>query len=82
MSKTLNPNLAKIHRSYNVEEIAALFKVHKNTVRSWIKKQGLKTNDDLRPVLILGRNLRVFLQTKKTKHKSKCLPYEMYCMRC
>jgi len=37
MAKRLNPNLAKIHRNYTVEEVALLFSVHKNTVRSWVK---------------------------------------------
>jgi hypothetical protein len=35
-----NPRLAKIHHSYSVEDLARLFRVHKNTVRSWCK-QGL-----------------------------------------
>ena len=33
----LIPGSAKIHRSYSVEEIARLFNVHKNTVRSWLQ---------------------------------------------
>lgn len=28
-----NPRLAKIHRSYTVEEVAGVFGVHRNTVR-------------------------------------------------
>ena len=39
-SRHPNPRLAKIHRSYSVEEIARLFRVHKNTVRAWLR-QGL-----------------------------------------
>jgi hypothetical protein len=81
VSGRLNPNLAKIHRSYTVEEVSGLFGVHKNTVRSWIKN-GLEVCDDLRPALILGNILRVFLQSKKQKRKQKCKPAEMYCLRC
>jgi len=81
MAKRLNPNLAKIHRSYLVEEIANLFSVHKNTVRSWVK-DGLPTNDDKRPVLILGSELRLFLQSKRKINKRKCKPFELYCLRC
>lgn len=33
-----NPRLAKIHHSYSVEDLARLFKVHKNTVRNWWKQ--------------------------------------------
>ena len=81
MGKRFNPNLAKIHRSYTIEEIAQLFEVHKNTVRAWIK-QGLSLNDDKRPIFILGSALRNFLQAKRSKHKQKCQPNEIYCVRC
>ena len=53
-----NPRLAKIHRNYTVEEVAALFDIHKNTVREWVER-GLPTNDDRRPMLIPGRVLAV-----------------------
>jgi hypothetical protein len=81
MAKRLNPNLAKIHRNYTVEEVANLFTVHKNTVRSWIK-EGLVLNDSKRPILILGSSLRDFLQAKRESAKRKCLPHEIYCLRC
>jgi hypothetical protein len=76
-----NPHLAKIHRSYTVEEVAALFGVHKNTVREWVKR-GLPVSDDKRPMLILGRALFEFLQTRRAKNKRPCQPDEIYCLRC
>lgn len=82
MAKNFNPNRAKIHRSYTVEEVASLYSVHKNTVRAWINKHGLLVNDDLRPALILGRDLRQFHQDRRTKNKRKCLPHEIYCLKC
>ena len=82
MAKKLNPNLAKIHLSYTVGEVADLFGVHKNTVHNWIKLNGLLTNDGKRPTLILGSHLRQFLKEKRTKNKSKCLPHEAYCLKC
>jgi len=82
MAKNFNPNLAKIHRSYTVEEVADLYGVHKNTVRAWIKKHGLITNDENRPTLILGRHLRLFLQNRRTQNKRKCLLHEVYCLKC
>jgi len=82
MAKNFNPNLAKIHRSYTVEEVANLYGIHKNTVRTWTKKHGLKTNDELRPTLILGHNLRSFMQEKRIKNKCECLPHEVYCLKC
>jgi hypothetical protein len=81
MNKRLIPNRAKIHRNYTVEEIADLFGVHKNTVREWIKK-GLPVNDDKRPLLVLGVELRSYIQAKRVEHKQKCKPCELYCLRC
>ena len=76
-----NPRLAKIHRNYTVDEIAALFGVHRNTVRNWVK-HGLPTNDDRRPMLILGRDLVEFLRARRAKNNRTCLPGEIYCVRC
>lgn len=76
-----NPRLVKIHRNYSVEQIANLFDIHKNTVRAWIK-QGLCLIDEGRPMLILGSDLQLFLQQKRTRNKRHCQPDELYCLRC
>lgn len=76
-----NPRLAKIHRSYTVEEIATLYGVHRNTVRAWIAR-GLPTVDTRRPVLVLGSHLAAFLQARRTANKRPCGLSEIYCLRC
>ena len=76
-----NPRLAKIHRSYTVEEIAKLYGVHRNTVRAWIAR-GLQTVDQRRPILVLGSHLVAFLQAKRAVNKRPCGPGEIYCLRC
>ena len=76
-----NPRLVKIHRNYTVEEVATLFGIHRNTVREWVKR-GLPTNDDKRPMLILGRDLISFLKERRAKNKRTCKPGEIYCVRC
>lgn len=81
MPKSLNPNRVKIHRNYTVEEAASLLGVHKNTIRTWIKN-GLPVCDERRPTLILGTQLRGYLQQKRKSRKSKCRIDEMYCMKC
>jgi hypothetical protein len=76
-----NPRLVKLHRNYSVEEIARLFGIHKNTVRSWLK-QGLQPIDDRRPTLFLGRELSRFLQERRQKVKQSCGPGRIYCVAC
>ena len=76
-----NYRLAKIHRSYTVEEVAGLFGTHKNTVRAWVKA-GLPTCDSKRPLLILGTDLAAYLMARMTKNKRPCKPGEIYCVRC
>ncbi len=76
-----NPRLAKIHRSYTVEEVAALYGVHRNTVRLWIKA-GMPVVDQRRPILVRGAALAEFLRIKRAVNKRPCRPGEIYCMRC
>lgn len=76
-----NPNLAKLHRSYTVEEIARLFGTHRNTVRGWLKA-GLAAVDDRRPRIIQGQVLRAFLQARRDRAKRPCAPGTLYCCKC
>ena len=76
-----NPRCIKIHRSYSVEETAALLDIHKNTVREWLRR-GLPALNDRRPLLILGRDLVDFLNARRRANKRPCRPGEIYCVRC
>ena len=76
-----NPRLAKIHRSYKVDEVASLYGVDKNTVRNWIKA-GLQCCDCKRPTLIMGQDLNVFHALRRSKNKRPCKLNQIYCMRC
>jgi hypothetical protein len=76
-----NHRRVKIHRNYTVEEAARLLGTHKNTLRAWIKA-GLPICDEKRPILILGRDLAMYLKTRRTKNKRPCQPGEIYCVRC
>ena len=76
-----NPRLAKVHRSYSVEDVSRLFGIHKNTVRSWLK-QGLEPIDDRRPTFILGRELRRFLTERRKRNRQTCGPGRLFCLPC
>jgi hypothetical protein len=76
-----NHRLVKKYRSYTIDEVACLFKVHENTVRSWVKS-GLPICDHKRPILILGLQLASFLAARSKARKQPCQPGEIYCFRC
>jgi hypothetical protein len=77
----LNPRLIKIHRNYTVEEFARALKVHKNTVRAWIKL-GLPTIDRKRPMIIHGQDAKRFLEDRRRRAKRPCPPGHFFCLRC
>jgi hypothetical protein len=77
----LNPQLAKLHLPYKVADIARLYGVHQNTVFAWIES-GLATIDEIRPFIILGRELRSFLQRRSNTRRVKCGVGELYCCGC
>jgi hypothetical protein len=76
-----NPRRVKIHRPYSTEELAAALKVHKNTVRRW-SKEGLHPIDQHRPLLFRGKDVVVFLETRRAANKRSCGPGEIYCFKC
>jgi Helix-turn-helix domain len=76
-----NPRLAKIHRSYSVDEVSRLFVIHKNTVRNWLK-QGLAPIDGQRPTVIRGAELRRFLAHRRAGAKQTCGPGRIFCLPC
>lgn len=78
--KRQNGRLIKKHRSYDVAEIARALGVSKGTVRRWLKA-GLPCLGEQRPVLILGRDLKDFLDAKR-KPKQSCRKEECFCMSC
>ena len=76
-----NPGLVKLHYTYSIDEIARLCGVHKNTVRSWLRR-GLRPIDDRRPILVHGKALREFLAQQRREAKTKCPPGHLYCLKC
>jgi hypothetical protein len=76
-----NPRLAKIHRSYSVDDVSRLFKIHKNTVRNWLR-QGLEPIDDQRPTLVRGQELQHFLAKRRSRSKQTCGPGRLNFLPC
>jgi hypothetical protein len=70
-----------MHYSYSVEEIAALYGVHVNTVRAWLRS-GLSAIDDARPMLVSGAELRRFIEGQRVVAKKPCPVGTLFCFRC
>ncbi len=71
----------KKHRSYTMEEVARLLRVHKNTVRNWLR-DGLTAMNDSRPILIQGEVLKAYLQDRQHKTKRPCPQGTLYRLKC
>ena len=76
-----DPRRAKLHHNYTVAEAAMLFAVHRNTVNAW-RKAGLRSFTAGRIRLILGEDLRAFLEKRRRSRRSPLRPGQMYCMAC
>jgi hypothetical protein len=82
MSRSLNPQLAKLTRTYTVDEIAATWNLHPGTVRVWIKSGELATIDCKRPILVHGRDIADLLTARRRSKARPCRPGEIYCVSC
>ena len=81
-TRKIDPRRIKIHFSYGVSEAATLLGVHKNTVKQWIKTGGLAALTDARPYLILGRELKRFLEARREAARKPCAAGELFCLKC
>ncbi|MEQ8178789.1 MAG: helix-turn-helix domain-containing protein [Amphiplicatus sp.] len=82
MAKRYPAHRVKIHRNYTIEETADLLGAHAQTVRSWVQSGALSACSDKRPVLIVGADLRAFLQGREIAAKRRLGPNEFYCLKC
>ena len=80
-ARRIDPRAVKLNRCYDVAELAARLRVHKNTVRHW-QRDGLRPIDGGRPILFHGSVIRAFLETRNASRKSPCPPGTLYCFRC
>jgi hypothetical protein len=70
----------KIHRPYTVEVTARLLGICRATVRRWLK-QGLRTIDSRKPLMVRGVDLLEFLSAR-AKPKQPCPIGHCFCVKC
>lgn len=80
-NRRVNPNLVKLHRTYDPGQLAACCGVHKNTVLNW-RKAGLEPIDNSKPIIFHGSVVREFLKKRNVERKRPCGPGKFYCFRC
>lgn len=81
MPRRPNHTLIKRNRSYDVTEAAAALQVTPHTVRGWLK-QGLRTVTEKPPHLILGCDLRDFLQRRTRETRCAMTDGQFFCLTC
>lgn len=82
MAKRIDWRRVKVNRSYTYEQAAQILSVHKNTIKRWVKVEGLQALTDQKPHLVLGRDLRPFLRRRTERRRRKLGDGEMYCFSC
>ncbi len=81
MFRYYNYTLIESNRSYSTEKIQKLLKIHPQTIRGWVKEEGLQCVSK-KPMLIYGAILKAFIKTRNEKHKKTLDFKEMKCLKC
>lgn len=81
MSKTYKLKVIKTRESYTTKRISEELNVHPRTIQYWYK-EGLKTLDNKKPFLVMGYELKAFLEKKQKERKCTLKPDEFYCTKC
>jgi hypothetical protein len=79
--KRISVRRIKRLRTYRLEEAASATGAHKRTVEGWVR-EGLQLIEQKRPFLIRGSDLIEFHKARIRKRKQRCLPGQMFCLKC
>ena len=82
MPKRYKTKPIKRRRSYTLDEIAKLLGISKRTCFRWTE-EGLEVIEaDAKPLLVMGYEIRRFLEEKQIKNKAPMQKDEYYCLHC
>ena len=82
--KSIRQNLVRLRaiRSYTMRELGELLDAHVRTVQGWHNDGMLPIDEQDRPLLFLGSEVRSYLGRKMNAAKCKLNPNQCYCLRC
>jgi hypothetical protein len=81
-TRRYNARIFRSRRAYSFSEIAEGLDTHIRTVQRW-PQEGLKVHDkETKPFLVMGHDLREFLEARSRSRKRPLQPGEFYCPRC
>ena len=77
-------NLSKIRgkTAYTTREISELLKVNRKTILRWLKEGLLLLAPNKTPKLVMGYDLKAFIQAKRDSRRVKLNWNEFYCLKC
>jgi hypothetical protein len=82
MKRRYNTRLITSRHSYTPEEVAQLFVINKKTVFRWLQEGLRPLEENKKPLLIMGEELRHFLTEEKKKQKVSLKKDEFFCLKC
>ncbi len=82
MNRHFPAHRLKRHRIYEVWEAAKVLNCDRQTVRRWIKDEGLDAETSKKPWLIEGGVLKAFLGARQAVRRQKLALHQLYCLGC
>lgn len=83
MAHKYNVRLIKSRKSYSFRDMGLLLNIDRKTCSRWIKEEGLKViAGNVSPLLILGADLKQFIQEKRSNRKVHLKDGEFFCFKC
>lgn len=81
MAKKPNSRVIRSARTYTIPELADVLGVSIGTVRGWVRA-GLPALVAQRPSLVIGSELREFLEARRANAKVTLEADQLYCLTC
>jgi hypothetical protein len=80
--RTYNARIFRSRRAYSFSDIAEMLNTHIRTVQIW-RSEGLKILDDgMKPFLVMGQDIRIFLKERVQSRKKPLNTGEFLCPKC